>query len=365
VNPSLKKQDAMMKQAYLAVVVAATLCSACAELAGPQTPRALAVNGHGRLEVYNAGVDRAVPATPCLTDARHRQFDFWVGSWQMGGQRSIVRSLLDGCMIEENYMPGTPPSAPGQPPGPPAVLGRSINAYDPDTGLWHQTWISVFPTGHIRMSGRLQDGVMRLGLQVQTPTGPFTINYWWTRQGETDVLQSWNINGRENSLLYKPLSGFELAAPAPFPFCQPGTPRPGGDQNRKIDFLLGEWSVQGAEGPVLGTARVTSDLNGCLAREDYSTDKGYAAHSYLYFDLNTQKWHRTYIDSEGERVELFGNFVTGALVLQGAEPGPGGKTWHVRNTIQPVAASAVLQTWETSEDGVNWVNDLKLTFNRK
>jgi hypothetical protein len=356
-----------MKHAWLCCVLAVTLSSACTDaLADPQESAAFALNGHGRLEVYNAGVDRAVPATPCLDDARHRQFDFWVGTWQMGPlQRSMVRSLLDGCMIEENYMPPQPPSAPGAPPGPLAVLGRSINAYDPDTGLWHQTWISVFPTGHLRMSGSLQERVMRLGMQVQTPTGPFVVNFWWQKEGDGGVRQSWSFNGRESSLLYTPLAGVTLVEPAPSPLCQPGTPRPGGDQNRKIDFLLGAWNVQNELGPQLGSAHIASDMNGCLAREDYTTDKGFAAHSYLYYDVNTQKWHRTYIDSEGERVELVGTFVDDALVLKGSEPGPGDKSYHVRNTIKQVSATTVSQTWETSDDGSNWVSDLALTYTRK
>ena len=357
----------MMRAGWLmsSLLMTGALCACTDQVAAPAEHVVRAsVNGEGRLQVYNGGVNRAVPQTHCLDDEVHRQFDFWVGTWDMNGQRSVVRNLLDGCMIEENYMPPQPPTGPGLPPGPLGVLGRSINAYDHDTGKWHQTWVSAFPTGHLRMSGNLLGGLMKLGFQF----GAFSAQYQWENLNANQVLQSWTFSGRPTqSLLYTRLDGVTLVAPAVFPNCQlsepPAPPRPGAN-NRRLDFLLGAWQVSGPDGD-LGTSLMASDMNGCLTREDYATDKGYAAHSYLYYDVNSGGFHRTYIDSEGERAELFGRFIGDALVLQGAEPGPGGKLFLVRNTFRPVDANTVSQTWEVSDDGQTWTVDLELTMSRE
>ena len=51
---------------------------------GPLDPQRIsaAVNGAGRLPVYNSGVDQAVPQQPCLANPGYRQFDFWLGRWR-------------------------------------------------------------------------------------------------------------------------------------------------------------------------------------------------------------------------------------------------------------------------------------------
>ena len=61
----------------------------------------------------------------------------------------------------------------------------------------------------------------------------------------------------------------------------------------------------------------------------------------------------------------FGNFINGALVLRGAEVGPGKKVYQVRNTFKPIDANTVQQIWETSVDAVEWETQMTLTFTRK
>jgi hypothetical protein len=78
----------------------------------------------------------APAAKPCTTTA-HRQFDFWVGYWEVYAKadaakkiiaHSKIENLYDGCAIRENWMP----------------LGRagggSLNTYDPAKKSWHQFW---------------------------------------------------------------------------------------------------------------------------------------------------------------------------------------------------------------------------------
>ena len=83
-------------------------------------------------------------AAPGCKSAEHRQFDFWVGRWDVypTGKdqqvaRSLIESLYDGCVIRENWMPvsGTP--------------GGSLNTYDPEDRKWHQVWMDA---GNARVS---------------------------------------------------------------------------------------------------------------------------------------------------------------------------------------------------------------------
>lgn len=344
----------------LALLIALMLPAGCAEtVTQPAEPAdmAFSANGSGRLAVYNGGVDRAVPQMPCMSDARHRQFDFWVGEWKIGPSAlSLVRPILDGCVIEENYMPSAPPQTPGGPPGPFAVSGRSINILNPDDGYWHQTWVSIFPTGHLRMLGGLQEDVMVMG--------NFFAEFRWTQLHEDTVTQAFAfLGGGGATLPYTRTTGVTLAPVQFNDAC--ALEKPDGPIHRALDFFIGTWRVRSGDGPVLGEATIAPDLNGCLIREEYATDKGFAAMSYLYFDARTRAWYRTYVDSEAERVELVGNFRGNALVLNGVpEPGPGEKQFQVRMTIAPVTPDTVLQLWETSADGLHWSTDLRLVYTR-
>lgn len=77
------------------------------------------------------------PPAPACSGPEHRQFDFWVGQWNVyrtGTEalvaHSLIEKLYDGCAIRENWMP-----LKGQ-------AGGSVNTYVTDEQRWHQTWVS-------------------------------------------------------------------------------------------------------------------------------------------------------------------------------------------------------------------------------
>lgn len=79
------------------------------------------------------------PPPPCATEG-HNQFDFWVGEWDVfpnGASQLIAHSkiekLYNGCAIRENWMPLV------------GAGGGSLNAFDPASNRWHQTWIGSQP----------------------------------------------------------------------------------------------------------------------------------------------------------------------------------------------------------------------------
>lgn len=91
------------------------------------------------------------------TSAESRQFDFWLGEWDVSpGQSPVVIAestitLHDqGCVILENWRPFR------------NAHGHSINIYDATEGKWRQTWADASGT-RTEYSGSVDaDGVMRL-----------------------------------------------------------------------------------------------------------------------------------------------------------------------------------------------------------
>ena len=75
----------------------------------------------------------ATPA-PCA-DPAYRQFDFWVGRWDVsptGRDQVVAQSLIErvynGCGVRENWMPRNHQD------------GGSLNLYLPYEKAWRQTW---------------------------------------------------------------------------------------------------------------------------------------------------------------------------------------------------------------------------------
>jgi hypothetical protein len=119
----------------------------------------------------------AAPAPPPkpfdCSAPEHRQFDFWVGEWDVvpnagatgatgaaGAPRqpssNVVQKAHRGCVIIENWddrVGGT---------------GQSFNVFDRVTRQWHQTWVDS--TGGLHQySGGLEDGNMVFIGEVPLP----------------------------------------------------------------------------------------------------------------------------------------------------------------------------------------------------
>ena len=71
--------------------------------------------------------DDAAPA-PCSAE-EHRQFDFWVGSWNVSANDKAVgtnriTAILGGCILMEEWE------------GKGGLNGKSFNRYDASAGVW-------------------------------------------------------------------------------------------------------------------------------------------------------------------------------------------------------------------------------------
>ena len=76
----------------------------------------------------------AARRSPVCTAQEARQFDFWVGEWDVYvrgalGGRNLITKEHGGCALVEHWAATGGPST-----------GTSVNFYDPARGKWHQTW---------------------------------------------------------------------------------------------------------------------------------------------------------------------------------------------------------------------------------
>jgi tetratricopeptide (TPR) repeat protein len=91
---------------------------------------------------------------PCMYNAEARQFDFWVGEWDVFNPQgrqdgaSLIQRFANGCGILENWT------------GAIGGGGKSINFYDPQAGKWFQYWIGADGNPQ-RYAGVYKDGAIR------------------------------------------------------------------------------------------------------------------------------------------------------------------------------------------------------------
>ena len=123
----------------------------------------------------------ADPAPAPCTAPEHRQFDFWLGDWDVRGPagrivgRNRITALHKGCVLFESWT-----SANGQ------VTGTSFNLYDAAGKRWHQTWVDSSGS-LLELDGGLQDGRMVL---VGAP-GEAGNRITWTPLPDGRVRQLW------------------------------------------------------------------------------------------------------------------------------------------------------------------------------
>jgi hypothetical protein len=115
----------------------------------------------GVLDAYDALL------RPCMHDPRFREFDFWVGDWDVrpvgapvvpSGSRNNVTLEDDGCVVMEHWTTAV------------GSKGQSFNIFDRSVGKWRQTWVDNSGGQHDYRGG-LVDGNMVLIGDTPAPGG--------------------------------------------------------------------------------------------------------------------------------------------------------------------------------------------------
>lgn len=150
---------------------------------------------------------------PCMSD-QHRQFDFWVGEWDVtdpAGKpagRSRIESKLDGCVMHEHWF-GTGGS-----------VGESFNLYNRQTGRWEQYWVDN-GGNRLHLKGGLDGGAMVLE-GVQDVPDPKTglaqhERIRWTPNPDGSVRQSWETSTDGGKTWATSFDGLYRKAATPVP----------------------------------------------------------------------------------------------------------------------------------------------------
>lgn len=137
---------------------------------------------------------------PACASVQHRQFDFWLGEWEvrnaagkLAGENRITR-VQGGCALLEEWR------------GAGGVTGMSLNIYDADRKRWHQTWVDN-TGGLLVLDGEFSDGRMVLAgeaLSDDVPPRKTLQRITWTPQGD-GVRQVWETSadgGRTWTLVF-------------------------------------------------------------------------------------------------------------------------------------------------------------------
>jgi len=129
---------------------------------------------------------------PCGS-SEARQFDFWLGEWnlswpaeQAGGEPGTTMSgtnritkLFGPCAIEENFSTDDR-----------SFQGHSVSVYDESAGLWRQTWIDS-AGAYLSFTGGMEGADMVLSTEpVHAKDGRVVVNRMVFSDITTDSL-SW------------------------------------------------------------------------------------------------------------------------------------------------------------------------------
>lgn len=110
------------------------------------------IRGSAEFKAFEEKMDKAI--RPCDFDEKSRQFDFWVGDWDVKTQQgatagtNLVQKAENGCVLIENWS------------GSFGGTGKSLNFYDKQIGKWRQVWIDNAGNATL-FTGGFHDGAMR------------------------------------------------------------------------------------------------------------------------------------------------------------------------------------------------------------
>jgi len=136
-----------------------------------------------------------------------RQFDFWVGEWDVHGPNggkagtNSIQPMLNRCALQEVW---TGASGGG---------GKSVNFYHPGKKKWVQIWVNG-SGGVIEIEGEYADGAMRFVGQNIAADGSFEMcRASWTLLEDGRVRQFWEQSRDQGKTWYTWFDGYYSRKP--------------------------------------------------------------------------------------------------------------------------------------------------------
>ena len=159
----------------------------------------------------NVNAQSPKPRPPACRTEAHRQFDFWIGDWDVTtpdgkpAGTNLIKPILGGCVLHESW------KATG------GYIGESHNIYDATRKVWHQTWVDV--GGNLLvLEGTFERGVMTLSDGGLTGKDATLINeIAWTPNADGSVSQRWRVSNDGGKTWKMSFDGKYVRAPRPQP----------------------------------------------------------------------------------------------------------------------------------------------------
>ena len=120
------------------------------------------------------------PPPPACQSAEYRQFDFWLGEWEVflpTGKKagdSRIEAISAGCALLENWS------------GNGGFSGKSLNSYDSSDKQWHQSWVDSSGS-RLELAGSYADKRMVLA----SGSGAAMQRIAWSVNDDGSVRQLW------------------------------------------------------------------------------------------------------------------------------------------------------------------------------
>ena len=135
---------------------------------------------------------------------------------------------------------------------------------------------------------------------------------------------------------------------------------------RQFDFWIGHWDVRDAEGKTAGVNRITSEQDGCVIVERWSSAQGGTGQSLNYYDPAAKKWKQLWVGL-GLLLHMEGEWREGRMVLEGPlQYLADGRVTTLRGTWTPLPGGGLRHQFEESEDGgKTWTAWFDGTYTRR
>lgn len=128
------------------------------------------------------------PEIPSCDAEGYRQFDFWVGEWEVttpDGERAgsnRIEKILNDCVLMESWE------------GAGGSVGKSFNMYYQRLDEWRQTWVDG-AGGRLDLAGGLEDGRMVLRGEMPGRQGGMVLHeISWEPSDDGSVKQHWRTS---------------------------------------------------------------------------------------------------------------------------------------------------------------------------
>jgi hypothetical protein len=124
---------------------------------------------------------------PGCTTPEYRQFDYWVGSWNVtdsaGGVPYGTNDVTleeSACVVHEHWA------------GSRGGTGQSFNYFDPRTRIWQQDWVASNAGSSLHLTGHLEGNTIVLEADMPGPNGT-TLHHkaMWIPEPDGRVRQYW------------------------------------------------------------------------------------------------------------------------------------------------------------------------------